>query len=126
KLLTINNSQPYTVTGVVKDPPANSFIQFEFLASFHSLRAGRGQPIWWSANYQTFCVINEKADFDALVTKTNDIVTTALASELSGPGDYVRYNFIPLRDIHLHSDFDHEPEVVGSIQYVYIFTAIAL
>lgn len=126
KLLTINNSQPYTVTGVVKDPPANSFIQFEFLASFHSLRAGREQPIWWSANYQTFCVLNEKADFDALVTKTNDIVTKTLASELSGPGDYVRYNFIPLRDIHLHSDFDHEPEVVGSIQYVYIFTAIAL
>ncbi len=126
KLLTINNGQTYTVTGVMQDPPPNSFVQFEFLASFHSLRAGREQPIWWSANYQTFCVLNEKASLDALITKTNEIVTKALAGDFSNPGDYVRYNFIALRDLHLRSDFQHEPEVVGSIQYVYIFSAIAL
>lgn len=123
KSLNINNRVEYKVTGVVENLPSNSMIQFDFVASFSSIDASKAQ-IWWSANYQTYLLVNENADLNALRNKTNEIVKDAVAKELGNPGDYVVYNFTPLTDIYLKSDTD-EPEVVGSILYVYVFAAIA-
>lgn len=123
KVLLVNNKNEYTVTGLMKDVPDNSHIQFDFLASFSTLPAATEQ-IWWSANYQTFCLLATGANSNQLSEKTNELVKKELASELTNPGDYVKYNFIPLTDIYLRSEMD-ESETVGSIQYVYIFSAIA-
>lgn len=125
KTLLINGAREYTVTGVLEDIPANSFLQFDFLGSFSSLRAAQEPPIWWSANYQTFVVINPGADVSELERKTNEAVAEAVGQEMRGQGDYVRYNFPRLIDLHLRSTFDGEPEVVSDIKYVYIFSAIA-
>jgi putative ABC transport system permease protein len=125
KILKVNSTRDYVVTGIIEDAPTNSLIQFDFISSFSSLRAGRDQPIWWSANYQTFVVLQPKSALADLVNKTNDIVKKAVANDLSGENDYVRYNFIPLTDIYLRSDFNGEPEVVSNIQYIYIFSAVA-
>ncbi len=126
KIVKVNGQQDYTVTGVTEDLPSNSLFRFNVLASFSSIPAGREQPIWWSANYQTYVVLNENADIKALEEKTNAIVQKALASEVSGPGDYVKYNFMLMKDIYLKSPFVGESEVVSDIRYVYIFSAIAL
>jgi putative ABC transport system permease protein len=126
KTLTINDNKEYTVTGILEDIPANSYLQFDFLGSFSSLRAAQEEPIWWSANYQTFVVLYPTAIVPTVAEKTNEVVKKAIASELTGPGDYVHYNFIRLTDIHLKSDSDNEMEVVSDIRYVYIFSAIAL
>ena len=124
KTLTINNKAEYKITGLLEDLPANSMIQFDFLSSFSSLDASKNQ-IWWSANYQTFLLLAPHADIKKVKEKTDALVKRVLASELTGKGDYVKYNFTPLTEIYLKSEVD-EPEVVGSIQYVYIFSAIAL
>jgi putative ABC transport system permease protein len=126
KTLTINNGKDYRITGVMPDVPSNSFLQFDFLASFTSLPQAKEQPIWWSANYQTFVVVHEGADLAALSAKTDDVVKKAVANELSSPHDVVHYNFMKLTDIHLRSEYEREFEVVGDIQYVYIFSAVAL
>ncbi len=124
KTLTINSNTEYKITGLIEDCPSNSMIQFDFIASFSSRDESKKQ-IWWSANFQTFVLLHPNTDIKQLQAKVNAIVKKELASELSGQGDYVVYNFAPLTDIYLKSDVD-EPEVVGSIQYVYIFSAIAL
>jgi putative ABC transport system permease protein len=126
KTLTINNGKDYRITGLMPDVPSNSFLQFDFLASFSSLPQAKEQPIWWSANYQTFVVVHEGAYVAALSAKTDDVVKKAVANELSSPNDVVHYNFMKLTDIHLRSEYEREFEVVGDIQYVYIFSAVAL
>ncbi|MBS1680115.1 MAG: ABC transporter permease [Bacteroidetes bacterium] len=123
KLLTVNSTE-YKITGLLQDPPSNSMIQLDFVASFSSLGASKEQ-IWWSANYQTFFLLNKNTDVNLFGKKVNALVKKELATELSNPGDYVVYNFTPLTNIYLRSDVD-EPEIVGNIQYVYIFSAIAI
>lgn len=123
RTLEINDGKEYMVTGLLEDIPSNSILQFDFIASFSSLEASREQ-IWWSANYQTYLLLSPEADLEALSTKTQEIVRSALADELTNPGDYVKYNFMPMRNIYLRSDVN-EPVPVGSIQYLYIFGAIA-
>ena len=125
ELLTINNNSTYKVTGVVQDPPSNSLLRFDFIASFNSIAAGRDEPTWWSANYQTFVLLRENASLQSLQGKINAIVKEKVASDLTGENDYVRYNFMAFPDIYLRSDMD-EFEVVGDIKYVYIFSGVAL
>lgn len=124
QIIEVNNRKEYTVTGIIEEVPSNSHIQFDFIGSFSSLEASHHQ-IWWSANFQTFIVLQKEADVNALAEKTNALVKKELASELTNPGDYVKYNFVPLTDIYLKSGIE-ESEVVGNIQYVYLFSAIAL
>jgi putative ABC transport system permease protein len=124
QVLLINNRTDYTVTGLMEDIPSNSHFQFDFLGSFSSLAVSKQQS-WWSANFQTYLLLQPGADINSLAYKTNAIVKKELASELTNPGDYVKYNFMPLTDIYLRSDFA-EHEVVGNIQYVYLFGLIAL
>jgi putative ABC transport system permease protein len=120
--LNINNRQDYVVTGVVEDIPSNSMIRFDFIGSFASL----DQPLqWWSANYQTYVVLTPQANVKDVEAKFNEIVKKALATEVNASGDYVKYNFWPMKDIYLRSDLQ-EPELTGSIDYVYIFSAIAI
>jgi putative ABC transport system permease protein len=47
-------------------------------------------------------------------------------AEFEKSGNYVRYTLMPLTKIHLHSDRTDELSPNGSIQYVYIFSAVAL
>jgi putative ABC transport system permease protein len=126
KVLQINGSQDYTVTGVLEDPPSNSLMQFDFVCSFQSLKAAQTEPTWWSANYQTFVVLHENANASAAKEKINDIVKKTRANEITSESDYVIYNFTPLTDIYLRSDFTAEPEPVSDIRYIYIFSAVAL
>jgi len=126
KTLKVNNSREYKITGLMADVPSNSFLQFDFLASFNSLGSGRGETTWWNANYQTYVLLNKNASVTALQDRTNELVKRELANELSNPGDYVKYNYMLLTDVHLRSEFSSEPEPVGDIKYVYIFSAIAL
>jgi putative ABC transport system permease protein len=126
KTINVNGTQDYTVTGIMADVPSNSFLQFDFLGSFSSRLQSREQPIWWSANYQTFVIIRDHTNIAALSAKTDQLVRKAIGSELNNPSDVVHYNFMKLTDIHLRSPYESEFEVVGNIQYVYIFSAIAL
>jgi putative ABC transport system permease protein len=118
KVLKINSTSDYTVTGVMRDVPTNSSIQFDFLGSFQSIRYGRDEPGWYPANFLTFIRISEKTDLTSISGKVNEKVKVDLASELTGENDYVRYSFIPLGDIHLKEQ--------GKMVYVYVFSAIAV
>lgn len=126
KQLRINNQTDYVITGIIQDSPHNSFVQYDFIASFSSLRAAREEPAWWGANYQTFVVLHEGSEVKAVEEKTSDIALKAVSKDIQGKGDYIRYNMMLLKDLHLHSDFANELEIVSNILYVYVFSGIAL
>ncbi len=123
--LLINGQNDYTVTGLMADVPDNSYLQFDFIGSFSSLGQAT-EEVWWSANYLTYALLDGQANLKAIETKTNDLVKEVIGDQLASPGDYVKYNWMNLKDIHLHSKVQSEMEPVGNIQYVYLFACIAL
>lgn len=122
--INVNNHTDFVVTGVIENIPANSLLQPDVIASFSTLDESR-QESWWSANYQTFVLLSPNAAIHSLEEKFNNLLTKQPEIELPNQGDYVRYNFIPLTDIYLHSTM-MESEKVGNIQYIYIFGSVAL
>ncbi|OQP65609.1 ABC transporter permease [Niastella populi] len=135
KTFIINNRHNYTVTGVIKDIPSRSHFNFDFFVSMASLEESRKNN-WVSNNFNTYIVLREEADpkkleaqFDALVEKYVGPQVKALMSidmdEFKKSGNYQRVLLTPLTSIHLHSNKVAELGANSSIQYVYIFSAIA-
>ncbi|MEQ8244087.1 ABC transporter permease [Fulvivirga sp.] len=112
----------YKVTGVLKDIPDNSHLKFDFLASFSSLRASKGET-WWSANYATYVLLNDNANISKIEDGIENVVREALG-EVFQNDDRISFDLFPMTDIHLRSKLSTEMQTQGDIKYIYIITLI--
>src|ERR1700730_357832 len=126
RTIRISNSDDFTVTGIAKDPPTNSQLIFDFIASFSSLDASKTEE-WWTANYITYFLLQEKGQIPALQKGVTELMKSKQVRQearIEG-SDYLTYNLEPLNRVHLYSSLDGtEPN--GNIVYVYILGAIAV
>jgi putative ABC transport system permease protein len=113
------DGKSFQVTGVMKDIPANSSIQCDFVASFSSY--WQKEPIWFSANFLTFIELNRPIEGKILSAK---IQAELQKLGVSVPEDnrYFGFKFIPLLEMHLYSEVDEG----GDINMIYVFGSIAL
>ena len=123
------------VTGIVKDPPANSHFTFSMIQSIDTW-AGARQTQWTNNSSYTYYKVahnanpNLQSKFDGLVYK---YVGPEIFQYLGISIDEFRqqggdYRYIPeaMLDIHLKSTFGEQILPNGNIQYLYIFGAIGL
>lgn len=124
----------FQVKGIVQDVPSNSHFQFDFLASMEPVvqfYGGLDQMMqnYGSNNFATYLLLTENYDYKNLQAQIPEFINRHLAS-FGGPdrepSDVTMLNLWPLTDIHLHSNLDSEIEANGNIEYVYLYTAIAL
>ncbi|WEK34851.1 MAG: ABC transporter permease [Candidatus Pseudobacter hemicellulosilyticus] len=134
--LTVGDHEQYRITGVIRDMPAQSHFQFDFFASLAGSREAK-ENNWLSHNFNTYILLREGAD-PALLTEQMKTLVTRYANpqvesimqanldELEKAGSYIRYNLMPLTRIHLHSARTAELGPNNNIQYIWIFSAVAL
>ncbi|HUB60365.1 MAG TPA: ABC transporter permease [Puia sp.] len=121
KLLRVgSDSSNYEVTGVMADPPSNSQIKFDLLASFSSLYANDNNT-YWDANYYTYLLLRNAADLRPLQTK----VDAFMEKESKKYGATIKFLLEPFMRVHLYSPYSGlEPGT--SIIYIYILAGVAL
>jgi putative ABC transport system permease protein len=136
KNFIINDTGNYKITGVIKDVPKQSHFRYDFFVSLSSSEESR-QNNWVSNNFNTYIVLKKgtdpkalEAQFDALVEKyVGPQVKAFLNMDMEGfkkSGNFDRYLLTPLLQIHLRSNKVAELGANSNIQYVYIFSAIAI
>ncbi len=137
RTLTIDDSIPYKVTGVLRDLPAQSHFHFDFFLSLsESEEAKRSEDGWLSNNFNTYLLLREGADPKRLEAKFGGMVAKYVAPLLRAAvnisledffkaGNTVGFSLTPLTAIHLHSNKTAELGGNGNVQDVYIFSAIA-
>lgn len=125
KTINVGNAKDFVVTGVVKDPPANSQIRFDFVASFTSLNASKTEK-WTEANFITYLLLKDKDQFGPLQAKVTPFANKVGREEMQMTGNsYMIYHLEPLTKVHLHSALDgFEPN--NNIVYIYILGAVAI
>ncbi len=122
KLLLIGGTKSYIVSGVAKDPPVNSQIKFNFVASYASL-PDANSPNWRIPVYTTYFLLHDPKDIPGLEKKIAGYMRVQKDVGLTG-NDYVLYHLEPLTSVHLHSPLSGlEPN--GNITYIYILVAVA-
>jgi putative ABC transport system permease protein len=123
KTVKLHNRFDYTVTGVMKNVPANSHIRFDGLASFSTFHDEPWMNNWGVNLLWTYLRLAPGASPEALNKKLPDFVKKYRGEETLAN---ISYYLQPLTNIHLHSHFVAEMGPNGDIVYVYIFSAIAI
>jgi putative ABC transport system permease protein len=119
KTVAFENNYTNTVTGVIKDIPANSHIRFSGLRSLPANYTGG----WQQANLFTYILLKKNTNVVALEKKLPAFAATTIQKEM-GVSDY-KMELQPVRDIHLHSNLGYEGGANSSSSRMYIFIAIA-
>ena len=119
KVISVNNKYDFTVTGVMKNVPNNSYLQFDIVVPYELLeKTGRTSPSFGSNSIQTFVQIQEGAPLQQANEKVFGFIRTRLPDSLT---DLV---LMPFAQMYLHEYGGYEKDP-GAIQYVYIFSIIA-
>ena len=135
--LIINDTSSLKVTGVIQDIPHESHFRYDFFISLNGSIAPWELGNWVSNNLNTYIVLKPGSDPKKLEEKLadlNDRYIGPQAKQLLGvsmedfkkSGNRDEHLLMPLKKIHLYSNKTAELDANGSIQYVYIFSAVAI
>jgi putative ABC transport system permease protein len=124
KVVRIDDDRDAKVTAVVEDPPGNSTFQFEYLTPFNvsSDNYKRAFADWQNSSWTVFVQVNPGTNMQALEKNINDIKKQRDASDKK----ISTYFTFPMNKWRLYSDFKNGKNTGGMIEYVTLFTIIAI
>lgn len=126
----------YKVTAVMKDMPQNAHFNYDFIFSMDNVEYGWGNFL--SHNFQTYVLLQPGTDYKAfnknftqvinkyILPQAKQLMQINSMEDFARTGNKLEYSLMPMLDIHLYSDRFPELGVNSNIQYVYIFSAVAL
>jgi ABC-type antimicrobial peptide transport system permease subunit len=122
KVLTIDNNKSVKVSAIVKHAPGNSTFQFDWIRPFNyddpDTKASMSE--WTNSSWNVFVQTKPNAD-TALLNKS---ITKIKRSH--GKDEISSYFAFPMNHWHLYSDFDKGKNTGGMIEYVRLFSIIAV
>ncbi|NBB19898.1 FtsX-like permease family protein [Runella sp. CRIBMP] len=115
----------YNITAIIEDVPKNSHLRFNALISASSLGKDFGNN-WGNFGFYTYALLTKNSDYKSFEKKLIPMYQKYMASIFSPYNVKINYVVQPIVDIHLRSDLNNEPEELGSMSYIYTFSAVAL
>ena len=131
-----SSGDPYRITGVVENAPANTHFPFNCIGSYHSLEKANN-TMWLSHNLFTYFLLDPLADPGAVEEKLDPIMLKFVGPEVQqlmgieldaweNEGNEYGMFLQPLTDIHLNTEIEHGLKESHDRKYVYIFSLIAV
>ncbi|HUB61899.1 MAG TPA: ABC transporter permease [Puia sp.] len=122
-----DKGEAFNITGVIKDVPMNSHLRFNLLISISSLgKDFNSDGNWGGFNIYTYVLLKPNTDAAMFQKKLLPMYDKYMAPIFAKYNIKIHYGVEPVGAIHLHSDFQGEPEELGNISYIYIFGSVAL
>lgn len=125
KTLKDDQGKVFKITGVVRDVPENSHLLFNVLVSMSTLPKGFANN-WGGFGPYSYVLLRPNTNVAGLEKKMGSLWDKFMAPIFAPYGVKIHYGLQPITDIHLHSEMVNEPEQLGSMSYIYIFSAVAL
>lgn len=121
KVLKVNNTDSYVITGVIENLSKNITYPFNWLAPFERFVNGRE----WMTEYgsffaDTFVELSPEANFEAV-----DAQVRGMLEKKTNESDAKAF-LHSIKDWHLRDNFENGEQIDGRITYVRLFTIIAL
>ncbi len=125
KIIRLDNDAEVKVSGILKNIPANSSFEFDYLAPFGLMLATQkwakdAEENWGNNSFQVFAELPEGVNEEDVESRIKEFLMS------KQEGDYKRELFLhPLNRWRLHSNFENGKEAGGMIDYVRLFSVIA-
>lgn len=138
KILYLNNDlkKPYTIGGVMENPPATSHLQYDFYLTLKGVEFYQGEQNNWDAsNYPCYILVKPGTDAKVLEKKISDnIIKHYILPTLKSVGfkdaekevKKLSIGLQPVKDIHLKSYDIQDGLENGDIRFIWLFGAIAV
>jgi putative ABC transport system permease protein len=128
KMVRLDNTQNVKVTGVIKDVPKNSSIQFSYLLPFSLSEQTQdwmknARTTYYNNSFQMYVQLKPHTDYTRLAPKIKDIVFKGGPLMRQAKPVVLLH---PLKYWHLYSDFKNGKETGGFIDYVRMFSIIGI
>lgn len=134
KLLNIG-AQACKVTGVIQQVPPNSHFHFDAFLSMSTIP--EQHPTWSNIGYYTYLQLKPGVDPKKLQAQFPQLVAKFVVPEIQQDMGVTleeaqksvntfKFSLQPLTGIHLYSNTKYELEANGDINYIYIFSALAI
>jgi ABC-type antimicrobial peptide transport system permease subunit len=123
KVVRIDDDYDAKVTAIVQDPPGNSTFQFDFINMFNYSGdyEKRALTNWQNSSWTVFVQTVSGANMRTLDKTINDI------KHQHDPNDKMSTYFtFPMKKWRLYSDFKDGKNVGGMIEYVRLFSIVAI
>jgi putative ABC transport system permease protein len=130
KSMIFADTMSIVVTGVLKNIPSQSHMQFDMLVSFDTYK--RVNPYfsydggWGNINVRNYILLRHGVDQQALFKKARNVYVDYVEEEMKRWGMMMYLGFEPLHEIYLHTKRGNGMGPVGSIQRLYIVSGIAV
>lgn len=123
-----NKTTNHKITGVIRDLPARSHFNADILQSMVSVSVSANDNFTAFYPFSTYLLLKPQADYKVLEAKFPAFLQKYIdfIDEMEKNGDYIKLNLTPLYDIHLRSNRSNELGANGNIEYVYIFSGVAV
>jgi putative ABC transport system permease protein len=127
--------ETFVVTGVAKNPPQNSSIQFDIIIPFLFARQQYTDTSWIGFYIHTYMMLRSDADYKAVEPKLDQVFLSKAGEELKSMKerfdfkDKIHFGLQPFQQIHLDTEFGdiRNGLTYGSNPiYSYILSGIAL
>lgn len=129
KTLTFADTLSFLVTGVMKDVPEQSHMQFDVLVSFKTY------PIlhkdftfddgWGNLNVRNYVMLKEGVNKANFFSNARNLYMNYVKDDMKKYGMYMYLGFEPLKDIYLTTKRGNGMGSLGSLERVYMVSGIA-
>ena len=124
KVIKVDNEYDAKVTAIVADVPGNSTLQFDFINAFNYAGnyLSRAMTNWTNSSWDVYVQVNPGSNMKAVEKVINDI------KYQHDPDDkrISTYFAFPFSKLRLESEFKDGKNVGGLIEYVRLFSIIAV
>ena len=118
QILNLDNQKDFIVTGIMQNPPHNSYFQFDGLVPFAArserLKKRAGDDNWKLNIFEAFVLLDPQVSTADLNPKVDALVKDHV------PNSSSTFYLQPVTDIHLHP-----LQGEGNTKYLYIFSILA-
>ena len=122
KIVELQHKKSFTVSGVFENLPTNSSLQFDFVLSFEEFKLDNEWVIQWGNNGpSSYVILREGTDPTVFSEKIKDFVKSKNKDD-SNVSLFVQ----KFSDRYLHGRFDNGVQSGGRIEYVQLFSIIAI
>jgi len=124
KVLKYDNDRDLKVAAVVADPPGNSSFQFDYIHAFNysDPRVQRDMNEWINSSWNVFVQVAP----GTTAAQIGKIINNDIIKKHSPNEKISTYFAFPMNRWRLHSDFKEGKNIGGMIEYVRLFSIIAV
>lgn len=136
KLRVENDSTYYLVTGIMKDVPENSHLQFDMVGAISTYEKKIDHDRWFINYLSTYVLLREDGSIENVSKGLKNIIDNYVIPDyqklldLESKESFLQnnyYNFVlqPLADIHFDTSFTANSAPLGRYFYIYLFIVLA-